>query len=163
MLRVTGQSNELTRQWMAALFDLVVRHPNTLSTPVLTLVDAPEPVLRVELDYTSDSRDPIQRFENFVISNVTLSYFPGTVLARKWFAAAWAGYVSHEALELVTIGGLTSRPLDPHESPYPLNPWNRGLRDGLPVRLTPESLIQSLAVVMPIADAKHLAVTYGQH
>jgi hypothetical protein len=153
-LEVTGGSewSVLTRQWAGALQDVIVRHP-TGEPVLLELIDAECPVLKVALAKTRDSRDPSNLMCGFVISNVTLSYFPGADLARKWLAAAWAGYAAHEACEAVTIGGLVERPLDPHEPPFY---FDRGLRDGLPVTLTPETLEKALCVVMEPVHARAL-------
>lgn len=141
----------LAEQWRAALADVVIRHPNRESRVFVTISD--EAMLMLSLDATRDSRDPNHVMTPFVISNVQLTYFPGERLARQWLAAAWAGYIQHEALELVTIGGTTKRPLDPHQPPFV---FDRGLRDGLPVELTPETLISSLAAVMPRETAEAL-------
>ncbi len=144
--------SQLTRQWAGALNPLVVRHPG--GWPVLlTLLDGEEPRLQVELAETRDSRDPEVVLKPFIISTVTLTYFPGLVLARQWFAAAFCGYCQHEALERVTVGGLTDRPLDPHAEPFA---FDRGLRDGLPVLLTPETLERALCVVMAPDAARAL-------
>lgn len=155
MLEVAGDGDwsALTRLWAAALNDVVVRHPT--GEPVrLILVDAAQPVLRIQLDRHRDSRDPSNVFKRFIYSNIRLSYFPGVTLARQWLAAAWGGAMQHEALELVTVGGLSVRPLDPHEPPFTCD---RGLRDGMPVELNPATLIQALAVVMPTDAACALA------
>ncbi len=55
----------------------------------------------------------------------------------------------------MTIGVRGKNPLDPHTEPYEVNPWNRGLREGLPAELTPSTLRKALAVVMDadMADA----------
>lgn len=134
---------DLVKQWRDALADLVVRHPNRASRVSIEVDDRAN--LRIALDQTRDSRDPEVVLSPFVISNVKLTFFPGVKIARAWLAAAFAGYVQHEALELVTVGDLTTRPLDPHEPPFT---FDRGLRKGLPVELTPETLVESLAVVM---------------
>lgn len=136
----------IAEQWRAALADVRIRHPNPEYPVTLTIHD--DGVLQIGLAWTRDSRDPSNIIRDFVVSNVRLTYFPGVRLARKWLAAAWAGYTQHEALELVTVGDLETRPLDPHEDPYTTCPWNRGLRDGFPVELTPSSMIDALAVVM---------------
>jgi hypothetical protein len=75
-------------------------------------------------------------------------------LVRAWSGALAS--VQHEALELVTVGDLETRPLCPHAEPYAENPCNRGLRDGLSPELTPESLIGALAVVMDREHAERL-------
>jgi len=147
-----GEWSVLTQQWASALQDVVVRHP-TDEPVILALVNAEQPVLRVALAKTRDSRDPSNLMCGFVISNVTLSYFPGVKLARQWLAAAWSGYIQHEALELCTVGGLLDRPLDPHAEPFQ---YDRGLRDGLPVVLTPQTLERALRVVMEPEHARAL-------
>jgi hypothetical protein len=147
-----GPYCDLTRLWAVALQPCIVRHP-TGAVVKLTLLDGAEPVLRVELDETRDSRDPSRVMKRFIISNVTLTYFPGIRLARKWLAAAWCGFLSHEACEMVTVGNLVDRPLDPHAEPFH---YDRGLRDGLPVRLTPETLERALCVVMNPEHARAL-------
>jgi len=143
-----GEWSVLTRQWVGALQDVVVRHPT--GEPVLIdLIDGARPVLRVALAKTRDSRDPSNLMTGFVISNVTLSYFPGVDLARKWLAAAFASYVLHEALELCTVGGLIERPLDPHAETEPgFFGFDMGLREGLPVVLTPDTLRKTLSLVV---------------
>lgn len=150
-LEVTGCQpwNALTQQWADALRDLVIRHPNGKSTTIVTINDGPSPNLMLWLDETCDSRDPSKRMGRFIISNVKLTYFPGVDLARKWMAAAFASYVLHEALELVTIGDLETRPLDPHAETSP-GVWgnDKGLRDGLPIELTPETLATTLSVAL---------------
>lgn len=93
---------------------------------------------------TGDANNSV--WGSFTISNVRLAFFPGVELARMWVAAAWSGYLQHEALELVTVDGIA--PLNPHLEPYEMNPWNRGLRNGLPSVLTRESMIEAFAVVM---------------
>ena len=150
-LVVTGPQpwNSLTQQWARALQPLVVRHPNGWSNVVLTLSDGPAPNLMIHLDETVCSTDPTKRMARFVLSNVKLTYFPGVELARKWFAAAFAGYIQHEALELCTVGDLVTRPLCPHtQTEEGVWGYDKGLRDGLPVELTPETLARTLALVM---------------
>jgi hypothetical protein len=138
-------------QWRAALADVVVRHPNRESRVMVEVTSDGQLVLK--LDATRDSCDPERIMTPFVISCVQLTYFPGVELARQWLAAAFAGYVAHEALELVTVGDLETRPLDPHQAPFA---FDRCLRVGLPVVLTPESLRASLELVMAPSDAKRL-------
>jgi hypothetical protein len=148
-LEVTGDQpwSSLTQQWVGALRDLVIRHPNGKSTTIITIVDGPEPTMMLWLDETRDSRDRSKRMRRFVISNVRLTYFPGVDLARKWMAAAFASYCLHEALECCTVGDFVTRPLDPHAETEPGVFGNdKGLRDGLPVVLTPETLATTLAV-----------------
>lgn len=137
--------------WRSALSALDIRHPNGRSSCVLRVADGDPPVLYVGLDETICTQDPSKAMRDFAISNVKLTYWPGEQLARAWFAAAWAGYLQHEALELVRVDG---RPvLNPHDEPYITNPQNRGLRDGFPVELIPSTLAKTLALVMPWDDA----------
>lgn len=152
MLTVTGRTHLLTRQWADALEHVIVRHPNRSITPVLTLDDGAIPNLHFELD-ANPSSDTDEIISPFRITNVKLSFFPGTSLARKWLAAAWACFLQHEALELVTVGDLKTRALDPHE--------NRGRLDhvfhtGLPFTLTPETLLGALATAIPREEALEL-------
>lgn len=155
-----GPLSALCRQWRDALSPVDIRHPNAESVVQLRLVDDQIPRLTVSLDATRDTVDGHRR-ENFQISTVRLPYFPGVRLAQAWIAAAWAGYVMHESLELVTVGGV--RPIDPHGekicshrlSPYP---FDRGLRDGLPHLLTPATLLRTLCVVMDEDVARGLCV-----
>lgn len=146
--------SELARQWHEALRDVVIRHPNHRSAVLAHLSDDEEPVLKISLDSTYDSRDPSRdAWSPFTIAGTKLTYFPGVRLARQWLAAAFSGYCQHEALELISVGGLTERPLDPHESPYE---FDRGLRDGFPTKLTPASLERALCVVMEPEHARRL-------
>ena len=115
--------------------------------------DGDPPRLYVGLDRAWCTSDPEKSRAPFAISTVELAFFPGRDLARAWFTAAWVGYLQHEALELVTVGDLQTKILDPHAEPYPLNPYNRGLRDGLPVRLTPQSMYDALRIVMSGPEA----------
>lgn len=148
-LLVTGTS-ETVRLWADALAPLVLRHPCPTSKPVVTLSDhGTDAYLTLEVEDAIDTRtgEPHER-NPLLISQVRLTYFPGTRLARQWLAAAWAGLAQHEALELVTLGGRIV--LNPHDEPHRENPWNRGLRDGLPRELTPATLRKALAVVMDL-------------
>jgi hypothetical protein len=136
----------LTALWCSALADLIVRHPNRTSKVLLEITDEPVPHLHISLDKTLDSTSNDREMRSpFRIASVKLTFWPGVKLARMWFAAGFAGYCLHEALEMVTVGDLETRPLDPHEAPFT---YDRGLRDGLPAALTPETMIESLAVVM---------------
>lgn len=148
-----GPIRPLTEQWRDALAPVVLRHPNGQSRVILRLTCRPDaPRLHVSLD-----RNPctvtgkIQT--DFAISDVGLTFFPGERLARMWIACAWVGFLSHEALELVTIGDYATKVLDPHAEPYATNPQNRPLREALPAMLTPETLLRALAVVMGDLDA----------
>lgn len=140
--------------WRDALAGLAVRHPNAVSRCMLTL--SSDDVLKVAVDVIADTRDQVTPMRSpFVIACVRLTYFPGPELAHQWFAAAWSGYVQHETLELVTFGGVAV--LDPHADPYASIPQNRGLRDGFPPVLTPETLTRALAVCMEYEHAVRLA------
>lgn len=152
MLVVTGRNGILTRQWADALEHVIVRHPNRNITPVLTLDDGPMPNLHFELDHnpSSDSDEDIAPFR---ITNVKLSFFPGVKLARMWLAAAWACFLQHEALELVTVGDFRTRALDPHETRGRLD---HVFHTGLPFTLTPESLEAALATAIPRDEARQL-------
>lgn len=147
-----GPYSDLTRLWSVALTPLIVRHP-TGAVVRLTLIDGAEPTLVIELDSVRDTRDPERILTPFVISCVRLTYFPGMALARKWMAAAWASLGAHESCELVTIGNLVDRPLDPHAEPYEAD---RPLRVGIPPVLTPETLERALCVVMAPEHARAL-------
>ncbi len=152
-LLVTGD-NEMVRLWADALAPLVIRHPNPTAKPTVTLsTHEGVALLTLEVADTLDTRTGEPHPANpLLISQVRLSYFPGAALARVWLAAAWAGLAQHEALELVTMGDRIV--LNPHAEPHRETPWNRGLRDGLPPMLTPETLVQALAVVMPLDVAE---------
>ncbi len=148
---------DLYEKWASALRDLDVRHPRDGAVPTLKLIEGVPPSLQVSVrehacNVTGGSIDELP------VSTVRLTFWPGITLARQWIAAAWAGYLQHEALELVTVGERTERPLDPHREPYATNPYNRGLRDGFPVELTWGSLERALAVVMDPIHARSLIV-----
>ncbi len=97
---------------------------------------------------TPDTTRPDVIVDDFPVSTVLLECWPGITLARAWIAAAWAAYVIHEALELVTLTDLKTRPLDPHAPPFS-HCW---VRTGLPARLTMQTLEHALSVVMtPLA------------
>lgn len=148
----------LEAQWADALSGISLRHPNPKARPLLSLSGAHSPVLVISISGHQDTRGKNNgAWGSFTISNVRLSYFPGTRLAQIWIAAAWAGYIQHEALEMVEVDGVN--PLDPHQEPYETNPWNRGLRDGFPPVLTPDTLITALSVVMDRGAAEGLV--YG--
>lgn len=150
-LLVSGD-NDLVRLWADALAPLVIRHPNPKARAAVQLSGAGTEAALTLMVYNAldtATEEPHER-NPLLISSVRLTYFPGVRLARQWMAAAWAGYLQHEALELVTVGRSAQWPLNPHEEPYRDNPWNRGLRDGLPRELTPATLRKALAVVMDI-------------
>lgn len=137
--------------WRRALESLEIRHPNGRSNVVLRVDDGGS--LFIGLDETSCTLTGEPK-KNFAISTVKLTFFPGVRLARAWMAAAWCGYLQHEALELVTVGGRAV--LDPHAEPYATNPFNRGLRDGMPVVLTARTMVDTLALVMPFDHAVNM-------
>lgn len=147
-LLVTG-TNQMVRLWADALAPLVIRHPYPASRPTVTLADHEGVgLLTLEVADALDTRTGDPHAANpLLVSQVKLTYFPGAALARVWMAAAWAGLAQHEALELVTWCDRIV--LNPHAEPHRETPWNRGLRDGLPRELTPETLVIALAVVMP--------------
>lgn len=147
----------LAKQWHAAITDVILRHPQAGSTALLQLDATMPPVLHFALDRAFDTGDPVRVLRSpFAIASVTLCYFPGLELARAWVAAAWIGYLSHEAAELVTIGDLKTPVLTPHGHDYPRTPANRGLMHGMPPILTPETLRRALAVVLGEAEARRL-------
>jgi hypothetical protein len=142
--------------WRDALAALEVRHPNGRSRVVLDVFDGDPPVLYVGLDETTCTLTG-KVMPDFAISNVRLACWPGVRLAQQWFAAAWAGYLMHESLELVTLAGdRTAKVLDPHAEPYAANPLNRCLREGFPSELTPEALQATLCLVMEPHHAAQL-------
>lgn len=140
--------------WAEALSELEIRHPNGRSVPIIRVIPTgAAPALYVGLDRTWCTMTG-KEMPDFAISTVTLSLWPGARLAQKWFAAAWAGYCQHEALELVTLRGRRDlKPLNPHDEPYVECPWNQGLRVAFPVELTWETLRDTLALVMPAGAA----------
>lgn len=147
LLTVTasGPLQPLTELWATALAPMRIEHPNRISRVLVRIIDAVHPLLTVSLDRIPDNDAPERIKERFQISTVTLRFFPGAEAARLWLACAFAGYVMHEALELSTVDG--ARPADPHAGVYETNPFNRSLRDGFPVQLTPETLAATLRVV----------------
>lgn len=148
-LTVTGRAHEVTRQWAAALDGVIVRHPNRGITPIMTLDDGPEPSLAFELD-ANPSSDADEVIAPFRITNVRLTFFPGVRAARAWLAAAWGCFLQHEALELVTVGDLRTRVLDPHATRATLD---YVFHTGLPFTLTPESLLAALCTAVPRDEA----------
>lgn len=149
--------SDLYKQWCGALKDVVVRHPDRRSKPIVRITDGAPPNLYIGLDKGFDTTSDSKKFRSpMAISNVALTFFPGNDLARKWLAAAWFGYCGHESLELVTVGDFVTRPLDPHAEPYVTNACNRSLRDGFPVSLTPETMRATLRLVMDEAEVDKL-------
>lgn len=151
-----GPIRPATAAWRDALAPLILRHPNGRSRVVLRLTCRPDaPRLHVSLDANPCTLTGEIK-SDFAISDVKLAHFPGAHLARAWIACAWAGFMMHEALELVTVGDHATQVLPPHAEPYPSNPFNRPLREALPVELTPATLHAALAVVMGEAAAADL-------
>lgn len=146
-----SDSREVVGAWERALKGLRVRHPDPSGLPRISFSHGH---LHVGCGNVTDTLTSTPR--DLPIASVRLDYFPGDDLARKWFAAAWAGYLQHEALELVTYEGVS--PLDAHAEPYATNPYNRGLRDGFPPVLNRETLVRAFAVVMDPADVAALGV-----
>lgn len=140
----------MLEQWRDAVRSIRVRHADRDAVPQFRVLDGEPPRLEVSV---RNARDTVtdERLDVLVVSTVTLTYWPGEVVARRWLAAAWAGYVQHEALELVTVDG--ARPIDPHASAE----LDRGLRHGLPVELTPETLLRTFEAIMPVDLAREMA------
>ncbi len=140
----------LCQQWHDALAPMRIRHANRTSTVILTLTDGDHPSLTFSMDahVCTTTNAP---FVPFLISTVTLCYFPGDAIAQAWVAAGWAGFCQHEALELITVG--ERRPIDPHGADLA---HDRGLHVGLPTRLTRETLLAALCVVMDEDAARRL-------
>lgn len=158
-LMTTGEG-KMVRLWADALSGVVIRHPNPGARPCVQL-DGGETEASLTLmvyDAIDTATDGPHPRNPLLISHVRLTFFPGGHMARLWLAAAWAGLLQHEALELVT--NLGSIVLNPHDEPYLHCPWNRGLRDGLPVELTPHTLRKALAVVMD-QDAANMVASLG--
>jgi hypothetical protein len=145
-LTTTGNigSNALAQQWEEALRPMIIRHSDPRCGVWLELIAENPPRLSIRLDVAYDTTDPTKEMRPLHVSTVELTYFPGNRLARAFIAAAWTGYLMHEALELVTVGDLVSRPIDPHAN----EAQDKCIRDGIPTTLTPESLRTSLLVVM---------------
>ena len=141
----------LRERWEAVVASVKVLHIDPTCTPVLEVFGNDDlPTLLVAVRHARDTLDQNRRIAQLNVSCVNLTYWPGATLAERWIAAAWSGYIQHEALELVTVAGI--RPLDPHGSPPD---FDRGLRCGLPVDLTPKTLERTLALVMdPVLAAE---------
>lgn len=152
MLEVTGTMHPETRPWADALADVIVRHPNRAVTPLMRLQDGHVPVLSFVLESNQCSNDD-SVISPFPITDVHLCFFPGVHAARAWVAAAWACFAHHEAMELVTVGDLRTRVLDPHD---PGSRFDHMFNVAFPRRLTPESLLAALATAIPRDDAARL-------
>lgn len=151
----------LAWRWRTALAGLEVRHPNGRSNVVLQVINRDPPELYVGLDETTCTLTGETK-RDFAISTVKLTYWPGEKLAQQWFAAAFASYCTHEALEMVAFAGDWSRKvLDPHAEPYKTNPYNRCLRDAFPTELTPCSTRTTLGLVMSEDAADALMFAAG--
>lgn len=141
----------MTEQWRDAISELAIRHLDWTSTVNLELLDGNPPSLALSVSKAKDTGDG-RVIEQLMVSTVKLTFWPGKRIAQAWLAAAWAGYQQHEALELVTLttGG---NPLDPHADIA----HDRGLRDGLPVELTPETMRRAFLAVMSAEAAEAYA------
>lgn len=149
-------------RWRDALGGLTVRHPDRRSRPHVWVAPGlgGGTAVRVSVDHVTSTRASKlaprdERIEVLDISTVEIDFWPGEKLARQWFAAAWAGYCMHEALELVE-GPDGEPPLDPHAEPYPTNPYNRCLRDAFPPHLDRLRMYHTLRLVMDDASAAKL-------
>lgn len=162
MLReIAAATTPLAIQWAAALDGLDVRHHDPLVEVALQLSNEVTPSLAIWVMNPIDTaKSTVERMKMLAISTTRLTFFPGAWLARIWIAVGWAGYVQHEALELVTVHGV--RPCDPHAPaatvPHRLSPFarDRGLRDGLPPELTPLTLQRALETAMDAEIAEAL-------
>ncbi len=143
-------TSPLAKLWAGALRIVEVRHPDPECTVQLEMRNA-ELTIRLRC---RDTANPDRWIEDFVFSCIRFDCWPGEFLARAWLSAAWAGCLQHEALELVTVDGIAV--LNPHAEPYPVNPYNRGVRDGMPFVLTQESLTTALTVAMTPDHAHQL-------
>lgn len=140
----------LLEKWRGAMADVQLKHIDPTCTPIITVYgDDARPTLIVVVGNCRDTTDQEMR-RSLTVSCVALTYWPGATLAQQWIAAAWAGYIQHEALELVLVAGI--RPLDPHGPGFI---FDRGLRQGFPAELTPETLERTLTLVMdPVLAAE---------
>ena len=145
-LTVTGniERNALAQQWEEALRPMIIRHSDPRCGVWLELIADSPPRLSIRLDVAYDTTDPAKEMRPLHVSTVELTYFPGIRLARAWMAAAWTGYLMHEALELVTVGDLVTRPIDPHAN----DAQDKCIRDAIPTTLTRDNIRDALLVVM---------------
>ncbi len=144
-------TTSLGKQWYEALKDLVIRHHDPAVEVEVRVTNEDPPYLHLRVLNCIDTSQPlgpsreVTRLPSLAISSVRLTYFPGVAQAREWLAAAWSGYIAHEALELVTVGGdPKARVWDPNDGPEK----DRGLRRGLPADLTPETLETAMSLVI---------------
>lgn len=151
-LTVTGRQNELTRRWADAFDGVLVRHPNRAITVLVTLEDYLTPMIHFEMD-TNVCSNTEREIAPFRIGNVLLTYFPGALAARAWLAAAWSCFLQHEAVELVTLGDIATRVLDPHASQANME---HVFLVGFPPQLTPDTLLAALCMAVPRAEAEQI-------
>jgi len=166
---VSDNLSDLGRQWRDALADVIVRYPVPTAVVTLTLRDEPTEStgtpwapaglsLSLSVDAVPDTTNPTRMRRPMTIAVVGLDFFPGDHLARVWVGCAWAGYLSHEALELVTIGDFTTYPISPHScGTMKVRPAGRGpawlaranyaFRETMPNRLTAESFRRAIRAV----------------
>lgn len=129
--------------WRKAMTDVQILHVDPTCEPKIDIYGtADKPFLKVFVRNARDTVCQERRLGELTISCVRLTFWPGTEAAQKWIAAAWAGYMQHEALELVMVDN--ARILDPHQSAD----HDRGVRLGFPGVLTPETMEQALSLVM---------------
>ncbi len=147
----------LREQWDGALSRVVIRHIDPTCRPDLTVLGTDDaPALRMTVLDARDTRDQGKRFDCLEVNTTKLTYWPGNSVAQAYIAAAWAGYLMHEALELVTESGAAV--LDPHREPFA---YDRGLRIGMPRELTPQTLRAALEIVM-LPDAADAIIRGAQ-
>lgn len=120
--------------------------------------DPPQLALHVENTIETTKHDGT-RLARLNVATTSLAWWPGARLFRTWLAVAWAGYIQHEALELVMADGV--RLYDPHvpiASGHRLSPYahDRGLRDGFPPELTRDTMLRALCTAMDREVAEQL-------
>jgi hypothetical protein len=130
----------MSSNWKNAVDNVVIRHLDWHSIPELELEGD---TLHFKVRNAHDTVTGEVR-EILAISSVRLTFWPGFPVATAWIAAAWAGYVQHEALELVTFKDMRTRPLDPHGP----EKFDRGLRAAIPAVLTRETMRRAFLAVM---------------
>lgn len=148
--------SDLAQRWTDAVAQVRVRHIDPTCEPVIQVTGAGEPSLYIGVRHARDTLDQDRRIGQLGVSTVRLTYWPGSVVAQAWLAAGWAGYITHEALELVDVAGI--RCLDPHREPIE---FDRGLRKGLPPILTPATLLETLELVMSPGIARQFVAQGG--
>ena len=146
-------TTDLGRLWAGALGEMSIRHPDPASSVVMEFFDAvTDPTLSIRM--RAHDTDDATRMVELPLGSTRLTYWPGKRVAQAWVAAAWAGYLMHEGLELVTANGI--RPLCPHRPPYAAD---HSLRTSVPPVLTPDTLLRALRVALSEADARALTAT----